>query len=409
MPLSFDEIRAAVRTAVLATLPQGTSAYLSDVYDSTAVYAVEAEDGSVRYYQVGYEMSGQTVKVLGPAVEVERRTEWVVVRGPEFSAAHVSELPDGSVEIVTRLFELGDYPDKGFSLNEEEADDAVAAVNEQGAGVEIEHQRSVFTRADRFGVGRLVKAWRDGRALFGVVRFQPWVRQALKGEQPSVSLGFTAQPKRIREVSLVLSPRIESAGLLAAFAEASAGPRRGPVGMDLLTNIRNLLRGAPPDQQRQAVKAVAAEFDAAPQAEPSVSMSEIEQIVQREIAAFRSELAHVASQGTADQVARAVADFRAEAVASRRATPAAADALAKAYEAALLADGGGRVTFSHGRVVEGPAAQAVRAALAAMPKLAFTEEAVKEGALFVLDPSAPVESDGYAPITPGVLPEGAKG
>lgn len=113
------------------------------------------------------------------------------------------------IEREAKLFEAGEYPDKGVTVGCEDLK-ALETNFTRPVPVLIEHAESPLQ------LGTLSSVRADGDHLFGVVRLTPeadrLVRQS--GAQ-SLSLGLSSDLKQIVEVSLVRHPRVPSARLFA--------------------------------------------------------------------------------------------------------------------------------------------------------------------------------------------------
>ncbi|MCW5936737.1 MAG: hypothetical protein KIT11_05465 [Fimbriimonadaceae bacterium] len=391
--LSLDDVRQLVRAAILSTLPPDTPAYVYDLYDDAAVYGIDQPNGTVRHYRVPYEIDDDGKVTLGQSEEVRQVRTWETIKYTKFTAGHIEELADGSIEVTAKLFTIGDYPDKGFGINEAEADEAVTEIDALPAPVIVEHMRSVFTHADPFNVGKLAKVWREGLDLFGKIRFSGWVKDALKGQAPKLSLGWSQHPKRIVEVSLVLDPRVEDAGLLAAFSSKPA--RIGGAMKNFWAGLKGLLNQTPDEELAQ--------FGAAAPGSPAhssgVSAEQVGEIVTQKLAEFKASLGAAAPQAATDgQLDAAVATFTAEIKAGGRVPPAAVEAFSAQYRQALLDDNGGTVVFSAGRPAEGLRAAALRQTIAGLPKVGWTEELVN-GKLVVMGAETKLDEDGVLPVS----------
>jgi hypothetical protein len=134
-----------------------------------------------------------------------------------------------------KVFEVGEYPDKQFSLSEEEADEAVAAfVPVPG---DIEHPRKPTVLGGKVGVLRRV--WRDGKALFGEIQVPAWLDPLIAEEGRKVSLAWNRLSKRIEGWGWVTEPRISDAALFSAYAEF-AGKRHSAGDLSDMQSIHDL-------------------------------------------------------------------------------------------------------------------------------------------------------------------------
>lgn len=124
----------------------------------------------------------------------------------------------GTVLRSGKLFEAGDYPDKGIALDETALDAAVAAF--EPVDTDLEHVPTVLNGK----LGRLERVWRDGAALCGTLALPQWLDTLIGGEPIKVSLAFDRLQKAIVGCALVLRPRIADAAVMSAFTAATGGP-----------------------------------------------------------------------------------------------------------------------------------------------------------------------------------------
>ena len=114
-------------------------------------------------------------------------------------------------ERAARLLEAGDYPDKGLHLTEDDLDAIVARFSE-GVPVKVEHVDSPLDP-----LGHVKRVWREGSALLGTLAFPDDLAAFLRRRGAAkLSVGLQRDPLLLREVSLVLKPRIAGAVLMGA-------------------------------------------------------------------------------------------------------------------------------------------------------------------------------------------------
>ncbi len=124
-------------------------------------------------------------------------------------------------ERTARLLQTGDYPDKGLTLTEDDLDQIAARFGEDvpPVPVKVEHVDSPLDP-----LGHVRRVWRDGTALFGTLAFPDDLAAFLRRRGAAkLSVGLTRAPLALREVSLVLKPRIAGAVLMGKEA-----PTPGP-------------------------------------------------------------------------------------------------------------------------------------------------------------------------------------
>ena len=125
-------------------------------------------------------------------------------------------------ERAARLLEAGDYPDKGLHLTEDDLDAIVARFSE-GVPVKVEHVDSPLDP-----LGHVKRVWREGSALLGTLAFPDDLAAFLRRRGAAkLSVGLQRDPLLLREVSLVLKPRIAGAVLMGA-STPTPGPCLDP-------------------------------------------------------------------------------------------------------------------------------------------------------------------------------------
>jgi len=139
-----------------------------------------------------------------------------------------STLPDASVAVSAnsdfvlrrgKIFEIGDYADKKFSLSADEAQLAVAAFSP--CAVNLEHKKTILD--GHLGSLVDVSLSADGKTLFGSVMEPSWLAGLLPTSERKVSLEWDQATKQIVGVAHVLNPRIKDAVVFDAFARFSSG------------------------------------------------------------------------------------------------------------------------------------------------------------------------------------------
>lgn len=145
----------------------------------------------------------------------------------------------GDPEVVIRsgkIFELGEYPDRAFSLDEEEADAAIADFSP--VPVDSEHRPSLFDGK----LGELRRVWRQGRDLYGEHARPAWLDGLLAGEPCPVSCTWDRQSKRLTKLALTIAPRVTDAAMMSAYAEF-AGRRHSASDQGAIQQIHDLAAG----------------------------------------------------------------------------------------------------------------------------------------------------------------------
>lgn len=119
-----------------------------------------------------------------------------------------------AVVLTGKVVEIGDYPERGFSIRPEEMDEAIAAFHPIPNDLEHSRLRDVLGHS----MGELRRLWRVGKEVFGEISISKWLAD-LTGNALKVSLSFN-RAKRVVGNALTLSPRIADAEVVAAFSES---------------------------------------------------------------------------------------------------------------------------------------------------------------------------------------------
>lgn len=130
--------------------------------------------------------------------------------------ASQGEAQGNFVLLQGKCFELGTFADKGFSLNEEEAD--TAAREFKPVPMNYQHVRGPLDKKNRWGEIQTLE--RRGTELFSKFSVPKWLYDIYKedGEPLKVSLEWGQKPKRVTAGAWVENPRIVDAHV-AVFSE----------------------------------------------------------------------------------------------------------------------------------------------------------------------------------------------
>jgi hypothetical protein len=135
-----------------------------------------------------------------------------------FSVSSGEARRDGEYHIVPgKLFEVGAWPDKEFSLSENEADRAIRQASSGPLPLDIEHKPSILDGA----LGEIRRVWREGKNLQAEFAVPDWLWNVTKGagKPLRVSATWERATKRLKGAAWVLDPRIKDAELVAAFSK----------------------------------------------------------------------------------------------------------------------------------------------------------------------------------------------
>ncbi|MDR3691188.1 MAG: hypothetical protein P4L46_17540 [Fimbriimonas sp.] len=277
-----------------------------------------------------------------------------------------------TITYVGKVFEAGEYPDKGFAISSEELADRVRAF----AGVDLDLEHSPFRDLLGHRLGRLERIWLDGRNAMGRLAIPRWLHE-LCGGHLQTSLTFD-HAKNIVGCALTLSPRIRDAEVAAAFSIAQAEPPASPPNQEtepmhqtLTDRLRVLFKKAPDAVTEAGIDP--AELDAA-FAVPTPARPEAQ--IDPSIAAQLSEFRTTNERLVTAHVATAAERFADETIRASKAVPAQRASLAALFKAAAIADGQGRIRFSEdGQIAEGSNLAALRELFKdAVPHSLFTTQ-----------------------------------
>lgn len=116
----------------------------------------------------------------------------------------------------SKLFEVGDFPDKKFALNESEMDRAIANYKPGQAQINLEHTPTILDGR----LGYVEGLRREGLDLFGSVKIPKWFDDQLP-ENTKVSCEWSRDTKSLDGLGIVENPRIKTAALMSAFSDAN--------------------------------------------------------------------------------------------------------------------------------------------------------------------------------------------
>lgn len=175
----------------------------------------------------------------------------------EFSLATAPvKTENGMVRRRARVFTTGDYPDKKFSLNDQEAKDAEKDFRPVDLDLEHLHELHGIPTVLTGQLGKLASIKvgapeeKDGKKftpIDGEVDVPEWFDKTVPDDRKKLSIQFDRKTKRVNGCSWTLNPRISNAEIFAAFS-ARVKPQDDP---NKSTPVQGGGDGAPP-YQRQA-------------------------------------------------------------------------------------------------------------------------------------------------------------
>ena len=225
--MSFSDIERVLRNAINGRSGGGggwmvdneSRYYTLNIYSDYFVYA---ESSGVRQFSRTYSIDENQIVTLGEPTEVEQKTLYLPVIKMSQDAAFV--LPEKLVDfsedgetVVRRgkIFEVGDYPDKDFSLTLAEAQEAIR--NFQPVPVDLEHMPTVLS--GKLGQLKSIEMDSNGKDIWGEVALPAWLNSAIGEAKLKVSSTWNKLEKTMAGLALVRNPRVPDAVLMSAFAE----------------------------------------------------------------------------------------------------------------------------------------------------------------------------------------------
>ena len=149
-------------------------------------------------------------------------------------------LPPADVTVTRqgKFFEIGEYPDKQFSLTEAEADAAIERF--QGGPINIEHIPTLLDGK----LGTVSRLWRQGRDVMAEYRIPTWLNRITGGQPIRISSEWDRIAKTPLGAAMVLEPRVADAVMMALNgAGAAPAGNREEKRMSLTARLAALLRG----------------------------------------------------------------------------------------------------------------------------------------------------------------------
>jgi hypothetical protein len=363
--LTHEDILSAVMRAI--TDLEGTNLYTPGPYTITlkplgalAIYI--GADGQT--YQRPYTLAidgERVVATVGERVAVESRTLWVPLEDASAEAAFT--FSGTLAERKTwkgRIFRAGSYPDKCGDVTPAHLREIVRNFPAGGVRVMSEHEESLIGMAMADDGARLVRVWTESgdSELHGEMAVPGWLAFGLRNIKKSVSVGLTAMKNGLREISLVLNPRVADAAVFAfaqtpafnQFAEAhpalEATLRRykdAPMHnkTSLKDRVKALFSRVPADQRGDLTEA---ELDAHFSETPAVAGTTppppppVDSGLAQRVQQLESQIAEREAQFATQQRRHDALSFYEGLLQGGRAVPAQRDQIVAEFEAASIAD-----------------------------------------------------------------------
>jgi hypothetical protein len=279
----------------------------------------------------------------------------------EFVDAGVSGYDD--IPYTGKLFNLGTFEDKDFSLGADECDIAIKAFT-QPVNADYEHNKGFLDGK----LGQLIKVWRQNENILGTMLIPKQLRE-LAGPSLQASLTWDRATKTISGLALTNNPRISDATLTAAFTlppQVGELHHKEHTSMTLKEQFLALFTGGktPEDLSEAELAQFVAPTDAEAKAKAKKDAEDAETAAQEAADAKKKKAEEDAkAKMTATVVPTPVEDrmitglkakqvkseataLFTSAIAAGKVTPAQSDAFIAAFTALHKADNAGIVTFT---------------------------------------------------------------
>jgi hypothetical protein len=124
----------------------------------------------------------------------------------------------GKVTRKGKFFEIGEYPDKNFSITEEEFDRGISSF--KPFHNTIEHLPTLFDGK----LGETTRIFRDGKTVYAEYQIPKWLDIVTGGEPIKTSAEWDRETKVPVGNSLVLTPRVADAVMMTAINKLAISP-----------------------------------------------------------------------------------------------------------------------------------------------------------------------------------------
>ncbi len=276
------------------------------------------------------------------------------------------------VTVPGKLFEVGHYPGKGFSLSDSEAEAEVLRFNASGgAPMNYEHKAGLLDGM----LGKVSRIWKEGKTIRADFQIPSWLAAVVKetGKPPKVSAEWNKTTKQLRAAAWTLNPHITDAQL-AAFA-------RDAVDAEIETGATNALE-LPKGSNMTRQDKINALLQTAKDAGRTATAEEITALFSDEESEYERVLTENKTLKESDLKARAGA-FADATIKAQKAFPSQRPALCALFSALSVDDDDNEVTVSFsagGTERTGGRVEALKSLFELAPKHGLTEELLSSDA-----------------------------
>lgn len=396
MKLSFQQINERIRKALEKKHPskpgEYSYAWIVDTFDSEVIYSFKQ-----KYWKADYSVNDKGEVAISNETEVKKEVSYkpIIATATQFNFSDEVEEDDCIVK-SGKLFEAGDYPDKGVKFTDKDLDNMVDGF--KPVPNDLEHKKSILDGK----LGQVRKIWKKDQSVYGEVEVPKWLNKVIGNKPLKVSLAFN-RDKQIVGNALVLNPRIKEAAVFAEFNKHYANENEGEKPMSKITMTLSGLAerlGFKADSLEDEVEVDESLFnddkaettpgkeETKPEKEevttPEFTGAKAEGLspeVQKQLNELESQNKALANQSL---VSHAFA-FADNMITSGYALPNQRDEIKNVYHNAVLADNGGQIQFSDdGKPVEGQNVKAVKEMFEKGFKHNFTQEQLAGGEIGVV-------------------------
>jgi len=215
---------------------QGSKQVVFDYGDDTLRQAYEISDaGAITLIGVPEEVSRRTVYVAEPAEMGNDSAEFELGPAPAEFAAEDFVFYEG------KIFQSGNYPRQEIEMTD--ADVEAACRNFAPVPIKDTHHEHQSIFAGR--LGQLENIWNKGGELFGRLKVPAWLKDALPGHAPKVSVEINRKTKKLDAIALLNFGQVPDAQVQAAFAAFAAfeGKRYSGSDAEKMQTIHDMTAG----------------------------------------------------------------------------------------------------------------------------------------------------------------------
>lgn len=357
--LSYEELRDVLRSKLAEGLAKEQWVDLRATYTDSVVYRIYGPGDTAKINRRTYSFDKDGKLTLGnPEQVIEQRV---------YTIAQFKKQKNGKYLYSGKIFEAGDYPDKGIAVSESDLDAMVESF--RPVEINFEHLGDESHELEGVDLGRLSRIWREGNSLFGESLVPGWLPKTFKAKELPVSVEISRDAKSLVGLAFVGDPRVADAALKASFS-SGAGSRKGD-SMSIFAKLAAFFSSASEEDIEKLDSAIGG-GKPTPFTAGDGRVRELE----AQLEAERKRTAGIESQ----RLVESAAVFAKTLLGEGKITPAEVESVQAAFSAAVKSDAGDKAMFSEsGALVEGDNAKALKALFASRPTISMSTEKVPAG------------------------------